>query len=71
MVTRTPAAAAEMLASATPQPAVADIELAKRCAAGDPEATEALYRAHVGSVRAMARLHASHAAVADDLVHDA
>jgi|GEM_PF-1168408 len=70
MVTRTPAADANLVASAVSQPPPGDVELAKRCAASDAEAIEALYRAHLGSVRAMARLHASHAAVAEDLVHD-
>lgn len=47
-----------------------DAELAQRCADGDSDAVELLYRAHSPAVRAMARLHASHAAATDDLVHD-
>lgn len=52
------------------QPWAKDVILARRCASGEADAVEQLYREHRASVHSMARLHASQPSTTDDLVHD-
>lgn len=48
----------------------ADLDLARRCAAGDPTALRELYAAHRASVHRIVQLHAQRGHGVEDLVHD-